>query len=89
MAISREEAGNMLEQIKRNRALLESCPQHSFGAVIGDRSAGLLPSANMRVCQNCKGTMPDRDIIFYAKGYKAAGGNPDDIGKFCDGESLA
>lgn len=35
------------------------------------------------------GEMADPNIIIYAKGYKAAGGNPDDIGLFCDGQSLA
>lgn len=86
--MDKSEAFELLEQIKANRLKLNSCARHDFGNVIGDRSGGLSPRQNMRICQNCGGSMEDRDVILYAKGYKAAGGNPDDIGLFCDGQAL-
>lgn len=71
--------------VKANRAKLDACPRHYFGNVgEGDYSQ----PKKKRVCANCGGEMNDRDIITYARGYKAAGGNPDDVGKFYNGESL-
>lgn len=87
--MDKKEAGALWQQVKDNRLKLDSCACHSFGKVVGDRAGGYSPRQNMRTCQRCDGNMEDRDIVLYAKGYKAAGGNPDDIGLFCDGESLA
>lgn len=86
--MDKSEATDLMKQIKANHASLNSCPKHAFGKVVGDRSGGYSPRQNMRICQNCGGSMEDRDVILYAKGYKAAGGDPDDIGLFCDGQAL-
>ena len=85
--MDKSEAHELLKEIKANHARLNSCAKHAFGTVIGDRSGGYSPRQNMRTCQHCGGTMEDSQIIIYAKGYKAAGGNPDDIGLFCDGQA--
>lgn len=76
------------EDIKANTAKLNACPRHAFGSVVGDRTLGVRSRHNKRTCQNCGGTMEDSAIVTYTRGYKAAGGNPDDIMKFVDGESL-
>lgn len=86
--MDKSEAAGLLKEIKANHAKLNSCAKHEFGKVVGDRTNGYSPRQNMRTCQQCGGTMEDRDIVLYAKGYKAAGGNPDDIGLFCDGTAL-
>ncbi len=86
--MDKSEAFELLEQIKANRLKLNSCAKHDFGKIIGDRSNGPSPRQNMRTCKRCEGRMEDHDIIIYAKGYKAAGGNPDEIGLFCDGQAL-
>lgn len=87
--MDKSEAANLLKEIKANHAKLNSCSKHEFGKVIGDRTNGYSTRQNMRTCSRCDGKMDDSQIILYAKGYKAAGGNPDDIGQFIDGESLA
>ena len=86
--MDRSEAATLLQQIRENRLKLDSCTRHDFGKVVGDRACGSSPRHNMRTCRRCEGQMEDRDVIIYAKGYKAAGGNPDDIGLFCDGQAL-
>ena len=86
--MDKSEAFELLEQIKANRLKLNSCARHEFGKVVGDRSGGPSPRQNMRTCAVCGGTMDDRDVVLYARGYKAAGGNPDDVMKFVDGDSL-
>ena len=86
--MNKSEADDLMKQIKANHAKLNSCAKHEFGKVVGDRSGGPSPRHNMRICQQCGGTMEDRDVIIYAKGYKAAGGNPDEIGLFIDGQAL-
>lgn len=86
--MDKSEASALLRKVKENNEALRACPKHSFGAVVGDRSAGYSPRQNMRTCAVCGGTMDDRDVVLYARGYKAAGGNPDDIGLFCDGQAL-
>ena len=86
--MEKSEAATLWQQVKENRLKLDSCARHDFGKVVGDRSGGASPRANMRTCRRCEGRMEDHDIVIYAKGYKAAGGNPDDIGLFCDGQAL-
>ncbi len=86
--MDKSQAYELMEQIKENHARLNSCARHEFGKVIGDRSSGFSPRQNMRTCSRCEGKMDDAQIILYAKGYKAAGGNPDDIGLFIDGQAL-
>lgn len=85
----KKEALSLLAQIKENRRKLDRCNKHVFGTIIGDRSGGCSPRANLRTCALCGGQMEDRDIVLYAKGFKAAGGNPDEVGQYVDGESIA
>ncbi|HCJ5492465.1 TPA: hypothetical protein NUW79_003105 [Escherichia coli] len=87
--MDKSEATELLKHVQENQAKLNSCARHQFGPVIGGRALGQTFLQNKRTCENCGGEMADPNIIIYAKGYKAAGGNPDDIGLFCDGQSLA
>lgn len=79
--ISKEEARKMLDEVRENARRLYSCPRHSFGIVLSGHIK------NNHVCRNCCGNMSERDIILYARGYKAAGGNPNDVGRFIDPEN--
>lgn len=86
--MDRNEAASLLKHVQDNHARLNGCPVHKFGKVVGGRALGQSFLQNKRTCENCGGEMPDPNIILYAKGYKAAGGNPDDIGLFIDGQAL-
>lgn len=63
----------LFEQIKANRAKLDACPRHAFGE---------LPPLAFGVkltCQRCGGTLGAIEAAQYARGFEAAGGNPDEI----------
>lgn len=57
-------------QVKANNRKLHACPAHKFDPS-GYRMGMKL------TCQNCDGEMRAPDIMNYARGYQAAGGNPD------------
>ena len=66
---------NLMAEIMANRKKLDECKVHSFGE-IGEPPYKL----NMRLtCKHCNGMMKAIDAYQYVLGYKAAGGNPNDI----------
>lgn len=67
------DAKALLAEVRANLDRLEACPRHQFDAV----PAVLL--SDKHACLRCGGTMDVVAIGQYARGYKAAGGNPDDI----------
>lgn len=75
---------SLWEQVKANQDKLRSCPAHKFGKVLGARNNP--PSGYP--CENCKGYMSAHNIYIYTRGFKAAGGNPDNVALFFDGSSL-
>lgn len=76
---------NLWEQVQENQKKLRSCRAHKFGNVLGSTTAPTRPGFQ---CKMCGGFMSSHNIYIYALGYKAAGGNPDDVARFVDGESL-
>lgn len=64
----------ILKEIRENRAKLDSCAKHKFD--LGEPPFKL---ASKAVCLNCGGKEALTAIGDYCKGYKAAGGNPNDI----------
>ena len=86
---SKNEARAIMAQIKENHRKLNSCPKHVFGDVVGAGGFEQPRSARERLCACCGGKMDDLKIVLYVRGYKAAGGNPDDVARYCDGESIA
>lgn len=61
------------ERIKENRAKLDACPRHDFGE-LPEIVFGL-----QLKCKRCEGLMDATRANDYARGYEAAGGNPDEI----------
>lgn len=61
------------ERIKANHAKLDACPRHDFGE-IGEVTFGM-----KLTCKRCGGEMHAIRANDYARGYEAAGGNPDEI----------
>lgn len=88
--MNKNEALSLWESVKENSRKLKECKKHFFGGVIGDGvSTGYTsPSARKRKCSNCGGLMEDQAVITYVRGFKAAGGNPDEIARYVDGESV-
>lgn len=82
----RLDAGRLLEQVRANLDALQACPKHEFGAVVGE-GRGTMCKYRHR-CLKCNGEMADKDIMTYARGFAAAGGNPNEIAKFWDGSPL-
>ena len=82
--ISKETAQKIWEQVKENLSKLNSCSSHTFGDVLGGKEM----THQSFPCKKCGGLMRSHDIFVYTKGYKAAGGNPDDVARFVDGSSL-
>ena len=69
---SREEILSIWEEVKANKARLDACPRHRFTPVpvrLGDRFT----------CTACGGVVNLADLGNYVKGYRAAGGDPNDI----------
>lgn len=63
--------------IKENRVKLDSCPRHHFDVSQVDFSKLLI--GEKFTCTLCGGTMNATEASQYARGYEAAGGNPDEI----------
>lgn len=59
---------------KANRVRLDECPKHFFD--LGEPPFALGSKCR---CVNCGGIMDLTAINQYARGYKAAGGNPNDV----------
>lgn len=64
----------IFEQVKQNQAKLKGCKRHRFGII-----AHVGRSLDTHECLECGGSMKFHDIYVYSLGYKANGGNPDDI----------
>ncbi len=87
MALTKDEIDQIIRDVKDNQARLEACPKHRFTNV-GCRDEGYSRPYRSRQCEHCGGKMEDSDIMHYARGYKAAGGNPADVCVFFDGTTL-
>ena len=65
---------------QENVAQLDACPRHRF--VLTDeqiaQGSGALFGKKL-VCERCEGRMDLLHINQYIRGYKAAGGNPNDV----------
>lgn len=64
----------LLEAIRANQTKLADCPKHFFDLGEPPYRFGMKVT-----CQNCGGFMNATDILPYAQGYKAAGGNPNEV----------
>lgn len=62
------------EEVKENRRKLDSCKVHDFGKLPEE----FTPSRRF-VCKNCGGAMTVCEVMSYASGYRAAGGDPNNI----------
>ncbi len=63
-----------LEELRQNRATLDECPKHRFPL------KGVKLRLGARVmCTHCGGLLDLVRINDYARGYTAAGGNPEDV----------
>lgn len=63
----------ILEGVKENISRLKGCSKHKFIKPDQPWMMKLIP------CEHCGGVMRLTDIGRYIEGYKAAGGNPNDI----------
>lgn len=64
----------LLQRIKANREALNNCKQHSF--VVPDAP---FPFKLKLKCSNCGGWMDAIQAMEYARGWKAAGRDPNEI----------
>jgi len=64
----------LLAEVQANRAKIDSCARHRFE--IGDPPYRF--GAKFE-CTNCGGTMDAVQAFRYCQGYKAAGGDPNDV----------
>lgn len=62
----------LLADIRANSATLDACPRHLFKQ--DDYTFG-----QKMTCLHCQGRMQATDVMWYVKGYEAAGGHCDDI----------
>lgn len=66
----------MLDEIKENQARLDACSKHHFPSWPTDISTHL----HLKVdCSKCGGTIDALRAASYARGYAAAGGDPNEI----------
>lgn len=71
--LPRDEIVAMWEAVKKNNATLDACPRHQFDAAL------VVKMGDKVKCNQCGGTLPLTAISYYIRGYRAAGGNSDDI----------
>lgn len=69
-----EESRELLAKVQANRARLDGCARHRFE--IGDPPYRF---GQKFECVNCGGEMDAVQAFRYCQGYKAAGGNPNDV----------
>ena len=72
--MDKQEAHELMEQIKANRVRLNNCPKHRFE--VGEPPYRF---GEKFTCCNCRGKMGAIYAFEYANGYAAAGGDPNDI----------
>jgi hypothetical protein len=66
---------NLWEEVQENNRKKEACPLHTFKPMTGAIRIG-----QKFTCTNCGGERFSLvDIGHYLRGYKAAGGDPDDV----------
>lgn len=65
------------DSIAENRRRLNSCPAHQFDVSGIDWERGFLPTRF--TCMNCDGSLPELSAVEYARGFAAAGGNPETV----------
>lgn len=68
----------MLEEIKANQQRLDECKRHHF-PTLPDNDTIRVAFRLKLTCSNCGGTIDALKAYAYARGYEAAGGNPNDI----------
>lgn len=88
MTFTNDEAKKLMADIKENNRKLNNCAKHTFGDVVGEGVLASAPGQRQRLCRNCGGKMDDIKVVLYVKGYKAAGGDPDDVARYFDGSSI-
>ena len=76
--MTKEEIKELYQQIRENSKRLQSCKRHSFGDCPPVQSGQVLSRVKLK-CAHCGGEMYLSDIVTYVEGYKAAGGNHDDV----------
>lgn len=62
----------IFRQVQDNRVKLNGCAAHRV-------DPGKYKLGQKMECENCHGTMNGPDFVLYAKGYAAAGGDPNDV----------
>lgn len=67
--------GTLIAEIKENHAKLNGCARHCFD----NETKPPLPFAMRLTCRNCGGNMDAVQAFRYCQGFKAAGGNPNDV----------
>lgn len=72
---SEHRAAIIRDGIVTNRRRLNGCDAHHFDGTAIDWERGLLPARF--VCLKCGGWLPDLAAVEYARGFAAAGGNPE------------
>jgi hypothetical protein len=71
--VSGTEARAMWEEVKANQSRLDGCPAHRF-------DMGEVVMLGQRIkCEACGGIMSLTDATMYVRGYKAAGGDPNNV----------
>lgn len=71
--LASDEGRTLIAEIRENHRRLDSCPRHTFN-----------PPEELRLrtkltCVHCLGEMGLHDAGLYVKGYRAAGGNVEDV----------
>ena len=69
-----EESRALFEQVKANRPKLDACPKHRFD--VGDPPYRF---GAKFTCTNCGGEMDAVQAFRYCQGFKAAGGDPNEV----------
>lgn len=64
---------SLLIEIRQNKSKLNGCKRHKFDLNIP------FQVGQKYECKNCGGRESGPAILVYCQGYKAAGGNPNDI----------
>lgn len=70
MKLTKDEVRQTFEDVRQNMHTLNECPGHQF-----DPKKDYVFGGKM-TCTVCGGRMSNMDIAVYAKGFKAAGGDP-------------
>lgn len=72
--MNKDEAAAQFAKVQENRAKIDACLKHRFD--IGDPPYRF---GAKFTCTNCGGTMDAVQAFRYCQGFKAAGGNPNEV----------